>query len=153
MIYRNIFKAANHHFKDVILHKLERQHFMKHLGIQLTCIEAGYVEAQLSVAINHKQQNDFVHGGVTATIADIAMGFAAFTLVEKGRGVVTSKLDITYLKPGGEGTLVAEGYVIKPGRILYYCECDIMSISTDGNRDLIARGSSTMCAIDLNDQE
>jgi uncharacterized protein (TIGR00369 family) len=153
MTYRNIYEAAHPNFKDVILRKLEKQHFMKHLGIQLTSIEAGFVEAQLSVEIYHQQQNDYVHGGVTATIADIAMGFAAFTLVEKGKGVVTSKLDITYLKPGGEGTLIAEGYVIKPGRILYYCECNMFSVSTDGKRELIARGSSTMCAIDLNEKE
>jgi len=145
---KQLFIPKNKDFRLVIDSKLERQFFMNLLKMRLTEIEPGYVTAQVDIEQIHEQQNGFVHGGLTATIADVAMGFAAFSLVEAGKGMVTSKLDIAYLKPAKNGKLIAKGSVIKAGNLLYYCEADILNVTSDGET-LVARGYATMCSIDL----
>lgn len=140
------FTPKNPDFKNTILNKLNKQYFMHHIGFQMTKIEAGEVWGSLEIKEEHLQQNGFLHGGVTATVADLVMGFAAFSLAEKHQGTVTSDLKIAYLRPGIGNKIIAKGYVIKAGNLLYFCEADIICIH-ENEEILIARGYSTMCAI------
>ena len=133
-------------YKETIIKKLEKQFFMNHIGFDLNKIEPGMVQGNLMIQEKHLQQNGFLHGGVTSTVADLVMGFAAYTLVSENEGTVTSDLKIAYLRPGIGEKIVAEGYVIKQGNLLYYCEANIYCIKGE-EQTLIARGYSTMCAI------
>lgn len=142
------FVAQNTEYKKTIEEKLTSQFFMHHIGFNLNRIEPGLVEGSCEIKQFLKQQNGFVHGGVTATVADLVMGFAAFTLVSKGKGTVTSDLKIAYLRPGIGEKLEAKGYVVKAGNLLYYCEADIF-VRNGSKEILIARGYSTMCSIDI----
>jgi uncharacterized protein (TIGR00369 family) len=113
----------------------------------VTSIEPGYLEGELDLQQIHLQQNGFVHGGVTSTLADIVMGFSAFTLVAEGEGTVTSDLKIAYLRPGIGTKIIAKGRVIKAGNLLHYCESDIYCVHPENGEILIARGYSTMCVV------
>ncbi|MCK9480979.1 MAG: PaaI family thioesterase [Bacteroidia bacterium] len=143
------FEAKNPDYKKLILEKLKGQHFMKHIGMAITDIEPGYVTAEVELKQIHNQQDGITHGGVTATIADIAMGFAAFSLVEKGKGMVTSKLEVSYLNPSIDGKLIAKGKVIKAGNRLYYCEADIINERLNNTSTLVAKSTGIMCTINL----
>jgi uncharacterized protein (TIGR00369 family) len=140
-------ESKNPHFKQTVINKMALNHFMQHLGFEATLIEAGYIEGELHLQQHHRQQTNFVHGGVTSTVADIVMGFAAFTLVPEGYGTVTSDLKVAYLRPGIGDKLIAKGRVIKAGNLLFYCEADIICIHPEHGEQLIARGYSTMCAV------
>lgn len=139
--------SKNPHFRKDILVKMQSNHFMQHLGFMVTSIEPGCIEGELILQKIHLQQNGFVHGGVTSTLADIVMGFSAFTLVAEGEGTVTSDLKIAYLRPGVGDKIIAKGKVIKPGNLLHYCESDIYCVQPDKSEVLIARGYSTMCVV------
>ena len=68
-----------------------------------------------------------VHGGITATVLDSAMGSLAYTALPEGYAAVTSQLNIHYLAPGtgadlncvatiihqGKQTLVVEGQIFR----------------------------------------
>lgn len=136
-------------YEQTIREKLKDQHFMRHIGFDLTLITPGYVEGELNFETFHKQQNGFLHGGVTATVADLVMGFAAYTLADVDEGTVTSDLKVAYLRPGTGHKIIGKGRVIKAGNLLFYCEADIISVEASGEVVLIARGYSTMCAIKL----
>ncbi len=127
--------------------KFEKNIFAHHIGFNLSHIEPGFVEGELLIKDIHHQQSGMIHGGVTSTVADIVMGFAAYSLVNENEGTVTSDLKIAYLRPGEGHRLIARGRVIKPGRLLYFCEADILSVDELGTELLIARGYSTMCAV------
>jgi uncharacterized protein (TIGR00369 family) len=142
------FIPKNPNFEETIRRKLAKQHFMHHLGFRIDEIMAGKVTGYLEIEDIHLQQNDFIHGGVTSTVADLVMGFAAYSLVSEDQGTVTADLKIAYLRPGFKGKLRAVGYVIKQGHLLYFCEADIFCLS-NGTEELIARGYSTMVAIDI----
>lgn len=143
------YEPLNPQFREVIQEKLQRQFFMKLMGFTLSKIEAGYVEGKLEIEEKHLQQNFFVHGGVMSTAADIVMGFAAFSLLPEGKGVVTADLRVSYLQPGKGNTLIARGWVNKPGSRLHFCSAEIVVIDTHGKEILCNTASSTMCVIDI----
>lgn len=93
-------RTRNPNFRETILRHLERQEFMKHINCRLTLIEPGHVVAEIDIATIHEQQIGFVHGGVVATIADVAAGFAGFTLVAPDEHTVTAEIKISYFSPG-----------------------------------------------------
>ena len=143
-------KTATKEFKLRVEKFLERQEFMKRIGFKLSVIEEGRTEGWLKIEKMHKQQKGLVHGGVTATIADIVAGFAAYTTLPMDCHVVTAEIKVSYFKAGVGEKLHAIGYVVKKGRKLNFCEAEIWSVSGD-KRDLIAKASTTMAVISPQD--
>lgn len=140
------FTPAEADFKEMVAHKVKSNHFLHFLGFKINKIEAGEVEGELDLQKHHLQQMDFVHGGVTATIADIVAGFAAFTLVKHGQGVVTVELKVSYLNPGKGDKLRAKGIVLKAGQRLHFCESELWVGDV-----LIAKATTTMAVINPED--
>ncbi len=140
-------RTQNPTFREDIREHLKRQEFMKHIHCELVEIEPGYVVAEINIEQLHEQQIGLVHGGVTATIADVAAGFAGFTLVGKHEHTVTAEIKISYLRPAKGGVLRAIGRVVKPGKALHFCEADVFNI-VDGNEKLVARASTCMAVIE-----
>lgn len=58
---------------------------------------------------------EIVHGGITATLVDTAMGTLANILLPEGFGAVTTNLTIHYLAPGRHGSLTATGTLVHKG--------------------------------------
>ncbi|TNE80795.1 MAG: PaaI family thioesterase [Bacteroidetes bacterium] len=139
--------AKNPNFESEVREKLKKQFFMHHLGIDLSKIEAGRVEAVVTMKDALKQQNGFLHGGVTATLHDIAAGFAAFTLVDVGEVVVTADLRVSYFYPGDATKYRTVGWVVKPGNLLYFCESEVYAVYEDGSEKLISKSQSTMATV------
>lgn len=141
------FQPKHNGFREVILAHLERQEFMKHINCILTVIEPGYVEALITLSKHHQQQLGLVHGGVTATIADVAAGFAGFTLVDVNEHTVTAEIKISYFTKAQGKQLRAIGRVVKAGRSMHFCEADVYCVMEGGSEILVARASTTMAII------
>lgn len=141
-----MIKVFNPEFKSRIEKFLERQYFMKLMGFQLDVIEAGRTEGWLELKQEHQQQTGLVHGGVTATIADIVAGFAAYTVVPEDHHVVTGEIKISYFSPGKGQKLYTKGWVIKQGKKLNFCESEVWCIDND-EKTLIAKATTTMVTI------
>ena len=58
----------------------ERSAFVADLGVSLEALGPGWCETSLAIQPRHLQQNDFVHAGVQATLADHTAGAAARTI-------------------------------------------------------------------------
>lgn len=135
--------AAEEPLETRIRRKLLRQNFMHLIGADLTRIEPGRVEAELQLQEQHQQHRGFAHGGLIATMADVAAGFAAVTLVPEGVGVVTAEIKVSYLHPGVGQTLRAVGWVLKPGRRLHFCEAEVWC-----DEKLVAKATATMAVVE-----
>ncbi len=120
---------------------------MKHIGCRLTVIEPGSVVAELDLQPFHRQQSGITHGGVIATIADVASGFAGFTLIAHNQQMVTVELKNSYLIPAVGRSLRAVGKVVKHGTTLSFCEADVFVLGEDGEYRLCARATATMAII------
>lgn len=117
------------------------------MGFDLHTIESGYMSGEMPIDQKHNQQFGYVHGGVTATILDICMGFAAYSLVPKGFGTVTANISVDYFKPGQGKTIIAEGEVEKAGKAMMFCTGKVYTVR-DGDKTLIATARSVMAVVD-----
>ena len=120
-----MIKVFNPNFKSRVEKFLERQHFMKLVGFNLNVIVEGRTEGFLDLSQEHQQQTGLVHGGVTATLADIVAGFSAYTVVPEDQHVVTGEIKISYFAPGRGDRLHAIGWVVKQGKKMNFCEAEV----------------------------
>ncbi|MCC7533578.1 MAG: PaaI family thioesterase [Bacteroidia bacterium] len=141
------FTPAEIDFEKMVREKIDGNTFSQHLGMRITTIEAGIANAEMEITPTHLQQLGFIHGGVTATFADVVMGFAAYTLIKRGQSVVTADLRISYLNPGIGNKLFAKGWVIKPGSRMHFCEAELWTEDNSGKQTIIAKCSSTMVVV------
>jgi len=119
---------------------------MHHLGIQLTSIQAGRVEAHVHFHEHLRQQLGFLHGGAISTLSDIVMGFATYSLLPEGKNCVTAELRVSYVRPGNGTHFTAIGSVLKPGKGMHFCEAEVFSW-INNEPTLIAKASAIMAVI------
>lgn len=143
------FQSKDPNFKNKIRERLAGQHFMHLMGFDLTEIEAGKIVGEMQLEQKHLQQYGFVHGGVTATILDITMGFAAYTLMPVGKGVVTANISVDYLNPGDGEKIIAVGEVEKPGGKMVFTTGKVF-VEKAGIRKQIASARAVMAVIEIN---
>lgn len=96
--------------------------FVAHCGIEALEVVDGRTRLRLVAGPESLNQLGIVHGGLLATLADVAMGSAA--RVACGRAVMTLDMQVAFLTPG-RGTLIAEGRVVRAGRSLLFCEAEV----------------------------
>lgn len=79
--------------------------------------DSGRARFELTVEERHLRTLGILHGGVTATLLDTAMGMAAGTLAPTGHYVVTVQLNVNFIRPSWTNeTLIATGNVKHSGR-------------------------------------
>jgi uncharacterized protein (TIGR00369 family) len=137
---------TNISLEERIREHLKGQKFMHHLGFDLTIIEHGYVEGEMKVEDFCFQHFGLIHGGVMLTIADIVMGFAAYTCAPKDKKVVSASLTNHFLRPGKGDRLKAIGKVIKEGSKLFYVEAEIF-VKNSGEWTLVGKANSQMAVV------
>ena len=69
-------------FEEKIRHSFQHQGVMTALNGELVDVRPGYVEIHLPFSEATRQQHGFFHGGMVATVADSASGYAAYTVLE-----------------------------------------------------------------------
>ena len=113
------------------------------IGFRVTSVEPGRVEVQLEAGPQHSSPPGTLHGGVLCDIADAAMGMALFSQLDDGQAFATVELKINFLKPVWTGLLTAVGTVVKQGRTISLCRCDI----TDEGGSLVAHATCTQMTL------
>ncbi len=141
------FEPRDPEFASRVTRSFERQPFVGYLGATLQSVSAGAVSIALPFKPALAQQYGYVHGGVITSIADAAAGYAAMTLAAAGIGVLTTELKVNFLRPAGQGSLVARARVIKPGRTLSICQTDVFE-REDETEIHVLTGLVTMMFID-----
>ncbi|MBC7481704.1 MAG: PaaI family thioesterase, partial [Rhizobacter sp.] len=67
---------------------------MATLGVGIESVQPGRVVLAMPHRVDLTQQHGFLHAGVVATVLDSACGYAAFTLMPAGAGVLTIEFKI-----------------------------------------------------------
>jgi uncharacterized protein (TIGR00369 family) len=98
--------------------------FVDSLGVQLVLAEDGNSEVVLPLSSVHMNTWGIAHGGVTMTLADVALAMAARSLAADGVGVVTVEMKVTFMEPG-RGELRAFARVLHRSTTMAYCEGEI----------------------------
>jgi uncharacterized protein (TIGR00369 family) len=112
------------------------------VGFTVERLYEGGAVLEMKVQDHHRQIHSVVHGGVIAALADTAAAIAAYTVSPQGVELVTIELKINYLLPIVEGTVKAEGKVLRAGRNFVVVECDVRN----GEAELAAKALMTFGA-------
>ncbi|HEY9774195.1 MAG TPA: PaaI family thioesterase [Planktothrix sp.] len=128
---RKELKVLDPAFETKVRSSWEFQGTMRHLGAELIDVRPGYCEIHLPVSDKALQQHGFFHGGIVATLADSASGYATYTVLEPGEECLSAEFKVNFLSPAKGSKLIGRGSVIKVGRTLVVAEATI-SILRDG---------------------
>jgi uncharacterized protein (TIGR00369 family) len=129
--------------EDRVRRSFERQAFMATIGAVLDEVRAGRVVLRLPFAAALTQQNGYLHGGVIATVADVAGGYASYSLFDDASDVLTVEFKLNLLAPALGPFVTAVGEVLKSGRTLTVCSLRVFDHHTAEPR-LCAAGQQTL---------
>ena len=99
--------------------------FMAVMAVRHQTAQDGRARLELDATDEHLNTAGTVHGGVLATLVDMAMGQALRSRTGDNDVPATSQLTVTYLRPGKPGKLVVSAQVRKQGENRSVCEADV----------------------------
>lgn len=132
---------------DRIAESFGRQGLMATLGASLQTVEAGRVVIRMPFSPGISQQHGFAHAGSIATITDSACGYAALSLMDETKAVLTSEFKINLLAPALGTHFEAEGRVLRAGKRVHVVQGEAYAINGE-SRKMIAVMLATMMVID-----
>lgn len=116
------------------------------LGAQITHLAPGEVDISFDWAQGLTQQHGFIHAGMLSAALDSACGYAAYSLMPEGAGVLTIEFKINLLAPAKGQRFRCEGRVLKPGRTIVVAEGRAYAID-NGQEKLAATMACTLMAM------
>jgi uncharacterized protein (TIGR00369 family) len=132
------FKILNPDFESMLRTSFSKQGIMTHIGATLGKVSPGRCEIELPYSDDVSQQHGFFHGGVVGTIADSAGGYAGFSLMAAGDGILTVEYKLNLMAPADGELMIARGEVVRPGRTLTVARADVF---------IVKDGKETQCAV------
>jgi uncharacterized protein (TIGR00369 family) len=116
----------------------------KLLGFEIPEAWEGGARFELKGGEEHYNPIGVIHGGVTATLLDSAMGCAVQTTLPAGVGYTTLEIKVNYVRAAHAGMrLVAEAEVVHRGRTVATAEGRLV----DGDTGKLLAHATTTCLI------
>ena len=122
------------------------QGFIEHCGFQVLSVEKGRFVSTIEIGPEHRQQDDFIHAGVMATMADHTAGYSAFTIVPEDYQILTIEFKVNFLKPAYGDSLICHSRVIREGNQIIISESEVFD-SRKGEKTLVAKAIVTLMAV------
>ena len=120
--------------------------FIADCGFEAIHYERGRLEARLRVLNRHRQQDNYVHAGVIATMADHTAGYAAYSLVSDDYRILTIEFKINFLEPAYGHGLVCRSSILKQGGKILVGESEVFD-QRAGQEILVAKAMVTLKAV------
>ena len=124
--------------------------FLEHLDIRPISAGDGKASFEMTIGKSHLRTLGMVHGGVTASLLDTAVGFAAITVAPPGHHVVTVQLNVNFVKPLQAGDkLRATGEVLHSGKRTAVVQGEVRT----ENDELAALATATLMYLPMPESE
>ncbi|MCC6389083.1 MAG: PaaI family thioesterase [Bryobacterales bacterium] len=104
---------------------LHRMPFNRSVGIHIAKLHKDGVTIEIPMRDDLLNGASVLHGGVTATIADVAVGMAVMRHFGGTRLATTVELKINYFRPISDGRVVARSRLLRVGNHLVIGSVDI----------------------------
>ncbi len=117
-------EPRNPHFERSVRASFAAQQLMATIGARVTLVSAGEVEIRVPFRLDLTQQHGFLHAGVVTSALDSACGYAAFSLMPEGAGVLSVEFKTNLLAPARGEELIARGRVLRAGRTITVCQAE-----------------------------
>jgi uncharacterized protein (TIGR00369 family) len=120
--------------------------FIADCGFEAVHFERGRLESHLKVLTRHRQQDNYIHAGVIATMADHTAGYAAFSLVSDDDRILTIEFKINFLEPAYGHELICRSRILREGGQILVGESEVFDQRSDGEV-LVAKAIVTLKAV------
>jgi uncharacterized protein (TIGR00369 family) len=134
-------------FAEAVRQRFQNSPFTEWFGAELVEAKEGSVSVGLDLEPHHLNPGGIIHGGVIASLLDIAIGLSLRTQLPIEFAHVTTQLNISYLKPCREGRVVATGQAIHQGRRTGYGEAELR----DSRDRLLSRATGSFLIFPMSD--
>jgi len=139
----SVFIPAFAGYEARVRESFARQGAMKLIGAGIAEVAPGYCAIEVAPRPELSQQHGYVHAGIVGAIVDSAGGYAGFTLFPEDASVLTVEFKLNLLAPAQGERIVAEGFVVKPGRTLAITRGEVHA-EENGKRTLVAVMQQTL---------
>jgi uncharacterized protein (TIGR00369 family) len=136
----------NPRFEQAVRESFAAQQLMATIGARFARVVAGEIEIRVPFRPDLTQQHGFLHAGVVTSALDSACGYAAFSLMPEGVGVLTVEFKTNLLAPASGEELIARGRVVRAGRTITVCQADA-SMLAEGAETLVATMLATIMTV------
>ncbi|WP_033070508.1 PaaI family thioesterase [Thalassospira australica] len=134
------FEPQNPDYNAEVRKRFAQQPYNMSIGAEVSDVQPGRVEVILPARDDLLQHNGYFHGGLIAGLADIAGGFAGWSLVEADQGMLTIEYKLNIVAPGLGDHLRAVGEVVSRGRSIIVTRIDVFGMRNE---------NSVLCATSL----
>ena len=139
----SVFIPAFAGYEARVRESFARQGAMRLIGAGIAEVAPGYCAIEIVPRPELSQQHGYVHAGIVSAIVDSAGGYAGFTLFPEDASVLTVEFKLNLLAPAKGDRIVAEGFVVKPGRSLAITRGEVHA-EEGGKRALVAIMQQTL---------
>lgn len=125
------FEPQNADFDAEVRKRFAQQPYNLSIGAEVLDVKPGRVEIIVPSRADLIQHNGYFHGGLIAGLADIAGGFAGWSLVAADQGMLTVEYKLNIVAPGMGDQLRAVGEVVSRGRSIIVTRIDVFGTSNE----------------------
>ena len=116
--------------------EVRKKGFTEYCGLSFDRIEKDGCVVSVPLRPELLNPAGIAHGGLVATLTDVAAGLVALQVDGWKRNIVTQNCDIHYLRPNAGEKITAESHVIRRGR--HVCVVQVECFNTEGKRSASA---------------
>lgn len=124
-------EPRNPRFEQAVRDSFAAQPLMATIGARLARVVAGEIEIRVPFRLELTQQHGFLHAGVVTSALDSACGYAAFSLMPEGVGVLSVEFKTNLLAPARGEELIARGRVVRAGRTITVCQAEASMLADE----------------------
>ena len=107
--------------------------YLEFLGFRLTAWKEGFARLEMPVRPDHRNTVGYLHGGVIASVLDIAGAVAGSYGIANEFVSVTINLNCNYMAPHQGDTVIAEGELVRTTTSMFFCQAKLF----DPDRNLL----------------
>lgn len=96
--------------------------YLEFLGFRLTAWKQGFVRVEMPVRPEHRNTVGFLHGGVMASLLDIAGAFSGSHDIAEDYVSVSINLNCNFIAPHRADDVVIEGELIRTTKSLFFAQ-------------------------------
>lgn len=105
--------------------------YLAFLGFRLTTWKEGFVRVEMPVRREHRNTVGYLHGGVIASLLDIAGAVSGSYGIAEDYVSVTINLNCNFIAPHRAEHVVAEGELIRTTKSLFFAQAKLFDPETN----------------------
>lgn len=118
---------------------IEHMPFNRLLGVRCTRVHKDGITVEIPLRPDLMNGGGMLHGGVTASMADLAVGLALFQHFGGVRRIATVEMTVSYLRPVTLAKLVGRSKLVRVGERLAVGQVDLF----DGKKNRVGVATAT----------